>query len=108
MLKQTLIGTGALLVSAFVLFVFATPVEDFFKTTLGSTENQPEVSISRTSNKFNIRKEQLLRLPVDVVTDDDLAAAAAEAADGRPVYCRDRYYRALAGGQYCKWEDLVK
>lgn len=54
------------------------------------------------------RKEQLLRLPVDVVTDDDLAAAAAEAADGRPVYCRDRYYRALAGGQYCKWEDLVK
>jgi hypothetical protein len=31
--------------------------------------------------------------------DDDLAAAAAEAADGRPVYCRDRFYRALAGGQ---------
>ncbi|EOA14939.1 hypothetical protein CARUB_v10028283mg [Capsella rubella] len=108
MLKQTLVGTGALLVSAFVLFVFATPVEDFFKTTLGAKENQPEVSISRTNNKFNMRKEQLLRLPVDVVTDDDLAAAAAEAADGRPVYCRDRYYRALAGGQYCKWEDLVK
>ncbi|CAH2043219.1 unnamed protein product [Thlaspi arvense] len=109
MLKQTLVGTGALLVSAFVLFVFATPVEDFFKTTLRSKDNQPEVSISRTNNsKFNMRKEQLLRLPVDVVTDDDMAAAAAEAADGRPVYCRDRYYRALAGGQYCKWEDLVK
>ncbi|KAF8089674.1 hypothetical protein N665_0499s0002 [Sinapis alba] len=108
MLKQTLIGTGALLVSAFVLFVFATPVEDFFKTTLGSNDNQPQVSISRTNNKFSMRKEQLLRLPTDVVTDDDLAAAAAEAADGRPVYCRDRYYRALAGGQYCKWEDLVK
>lgn len=55
MLKQTLLGTGALLVSAFVLFVFATPVEDFFKTTLGSKENQPEVSISRTNNKFNMR-----------------------------------------------------
>ncbi|XP_010484512.1 PREDICTED: uncharacterized protein LOC104762816 [Camelina sativa] len=107
MLKQTLVGTGALLVSAFVLFVFATPVEDFFKTTLGAKDNQTEVSVSRTNNKFNMRKEQLLRLPVDVVTDDDLAAAAAEAADGRPVYCRDRYYRALAGGQYCKWEDLV-
>lgn len=54
------------------------------------------------------RKEELLRLPVEVKADDDLAAAAAEAADGRPVYCRDRFYRALAGGQYCKWEDLVK
>ncbi|XP_056849827.1 protein CONSERVED IN THE GREEN LINEAGE AND DIATOMS 27, chloroplastic isoform X2 [Raphanus sativus] len=106
MLKQTLIGTGALLVSAFVLFVFATPVKDFFKTTLSSKD---EVSISRTNNnKFSMRKEQLLRLPTDVVTNDDLAAAAAEAADGRPVYCRDRYYRALAGGQYCKWDDLVK
>jgi len=49
----------------------------------------------------------LLRLPVEVIADDDLAAAAAEAAGGRPVYCRDRYYRALAGGQYCKWEDLL-
>ena len=54
------------------------------------------------------RKEELLKLPTEVMADDDLAAAAAEAADGRPVYCRDRFYRALAGGQYCKWEDLVK
>jgi len=53
------------------------------------------------------RKEELLRLPVEVIADDDLAAAAAKAAGGRPVYCRDRYYRALAGGQYCKWEDLL-
>jgi hypothetical protein len=53
------------------------------------------------------RKEELLRLPVEVMQDDDLAAAAAEAADGRPVYCRDRYYRALAGGQYCRWDDLL-
>ncbi|XP_010559007.1 PREDICTED: uncharacterized protein ycf36 [Tarenaya hassleriana] len=107
MLKQTLAGTGALLVSAALLFIFATPVEDFFKSALSAKENLPEVSISRTEKKFNIGKEKLLSLPVDVVTDDDLAAAAAEAADGRPVYCRDRYYRALAGGQYCKWEDLL-
>lgn len=49
----------------------------------------------------------MLKLPLDVKTDDKLAAEAAEAADGRPVYCTDRFYRALAGGQYCKWEDLV-
>lgn len=107
MLKQTLVGTGALLVSAVLLFIFATPVEDFLKSALTAKENLPAVSVSRADNKFKIRKEELLRLPVDVVTNDDLAAAAAEAADGRPVYCRDRYYRALAGGQYCKWEDLL-
>ncbi|KAG9135834.1 hypothetical protein Leryth_002554 [Lithospermum erythrorhizon] len=104
MLKQTLVGTGALLVGAVFLFVFATPVEGFFQNMISSKETTSNVSESKSS----LRKEELLRLPVDVKSDDDLAAAAAEAADGRPVYCRDRYYRALAGGQYCKWEDLLK
>ncbi|KAJ4962254.1 hypothetical protein NE237_022193 [Protea cynaroides] len=107
LLKQTLVGTGALLVSAALLFIFATPVENFFHSTFAAKENQSNVQTSRTSTKSNIRKEELLRLPVEVMRDDDLAAAAAEAADGRPVYCRDRFYRALAGGQYCKWDDLV-
>lgn len=133
LLKQTLVGTGALLVSAALLFIFATPVEDFIQKTFTTKENSSKVSASQISTKFNIRyeirtsfdpisyslhssdapenlyrKEELLKLPVEVMADDDLAAAAAEAADGRPVYCRDRYYRALAGGQYCKWEDLLK
>ncbi|GAV58741.1 DUF1230 domain-containing protein [Cephalotus follicularis] len=108
LLKQTLVGTGALLVTSALLFIFATPVEDFFKTTFATKENPSTISASKTNTKFDMRKEELLRLPVEVLTDDDLAAAAAEAADGRPVYCRDRYYRALAGGQYCKWEDLQK
>ncbi|KAL0424139.1 UNVERIFIED_CONTAM: protein CONSERVED IN THE GREEN LINEAGE AND DIATOMS 27, chloroplastic [Sesamum radiatum] len=108
LLKQTLVGTGALLVAGVSLFIFATPVEDIIKTTFAQKENPSDVSSSKISTKFNIRKEELLRLPMDVKSDDDLAAAAAAAADGRPVYCRDRYYRALAGGQYCKWEDLLK
>ncbi|KAL8472972.1 hypothetical protein ACS0TY_029980 [Phlomoides rotata] len=108
LLKQTLVGTGALLVAAVSLFIFATPVEDFFQKTFIQKESPSLVSASKTSTTVNIRKEELLRLPVEVRSDDDLAAAAAEAADGRPVYCRDRYYRALAGGQYCKWEDLLK
>lgn len=106
LLKQTLVGTGVLLVTAVSLFTFATPVEDFIEKTFSLKENPS--SVAATSTKFNIRKEDLVRLPAGVQTDDDLAAAAAEAADGRPVYCRDRYYRALAGGQYCKWEDLLK
>ncbi|WVZ57353.1 hypothetical protein U9M48_007747 [Paspalum notatum var. saurae] len=100
LLKQTLVGTGALLVGAVSLFAFAAPVEDFLHSF-----NQPPSATS--SSKPSLRREELLRLPVEVMQDDDLAAAAAEAADGRPVYCRDRYYRALAGGQYCKWDDLL-
>ncbi|CAN6300449.1 unnamed protein product [Urochloa humidicola] len=99
LLKQTLVGTGALLVGAVSLFAFAAPVEDFLHSL-----NQPP---SAASSKPSLRREELLRLPVEVMQDDDLAAAAAEAADVRPVYCRDRYYRALAGGQYCKWDDLL-
>ncbi|XP_009599381.1 protein CONSERVED IN THE GREEN LINEAGE AND DIATOMS 27, chloroplastic [Nicotiana tabacum] len=107
MLKQTLVGTGALLVAAVSLFIFATPVQDFIQGTFSTKENSLS-STSQNSTKLGIRKEELLRLPLEVKEDDDLAKAAAEAADGRPVYCRDRYYRALAGGQYCKWEDLLK
>ncbi|XP_057960537.1 protein CONSERVED IN THE GREEN LINEAGE AND DIATOMS 27, chloroplastic isoform X2 [Malania oleifera] len=105
LLKQTLVGTGALLVTAVTLFIFATPVEDFLHNTFSGKDN---LSTSNISTNSNIRKEELLKLPEEVMTDDDLAAAAAKAADGRPVYCRDRFYRALAGGQYCKWEDLLK
>ncbi|KAL8168397.1 hypothetical protein V2J09_009896 [Rumex salicifolius] len=104
LLKQTLVGTGALLVSAVTLFIFATPVEDFVKNTYAPNGNTSNLSAS----KFDIRKEELLRLPGEIIEDDDLAAKAAEAAEGRPVYCRDRFYRALAGGQYCKWEDLLR
>ncbi|KAJ6907629.1 CONSERVED IN THE GREEN LINEAGE AND DIATOMS 27 [Populus alba x Populus x berolinensis] len=107
MLKQTLVRTGALLVTAVMLFIFATPVEDFFQTTFATKENPSIDPTSGKNTKYNVRKEELLRLPVEVKADDDLAAAAAKAAGGRPVYCRDRYYRALAGGQYCKWEDLL-
>ncbi|KAJ1697451.1 hypothetical protein LUZ63_005963 [Rhynchospora breviuscula] len=106
LLKQTLVGTGALLVTAVFLFVFSTPVEDYIHNLYDSRENSLTPSSSKA--KISLRKEDLLRLPAEVIKDDDLAAAAAEAADGRPVYCRDRYYRALAGGQYCKWDDLLK
>lgn len=108
MLKQTLVGTGALLVTGVAMFIFATPVEDFIRLTFLRSDVLSDVSASKASNKFSLRKDELLRLPVEVMSDDDLAAAAAEAADGRPVYCRDRFYRALAGGQYCKWEDLLR
>ncbi|KAG1342057.1 putative Casein kinase II subunit alpha-2 [Cocos nucifera] len=107
LLKQTLVGTGVLLVTAASLFIFAAPVEDFLHSAFDAKGNNLDFPTS-SKNKFNLRKEELLSLPVEVKDDDNLAAAAAKAADGRPVYCRDRFYRALAGGQYCKWDDLLK
>ncbi|WOK94418.1 hypothetical protein Cni_G03120 [Canna indica] len=105
LLKQTLVGTGVLLVSAVSLFIFADPVEDLLHSVFVSNENN--LNPPNSQIKPNLRKEELLRLPTEVKGDDDLAAAAAKAAGGRPVYCRDRFYRALAGGQYCKWDDLL-
>lgn len=59
LLKQTLVGTGALLVSAVVLFTFATPVEDFIKTTFASRESASNVAASKGNPKSNIRYKQL-------------------------------------------------
>ncbi|PKA49780.1 Uncharacterized protein ycf36 [Apostasia shenzhenica] len=105
LLKQTLVGTGALLVTAISLFIFASPVQNFMQSVFESEETSSNIPLSKV--KPNLSKRELLRLPAEVMKDDELAGAAAEAADGRPVYCRDRLYRALAGGQYCKWDDLL-
>ena len=55
LLKQTLVGTGVLLVAAVFLFIFATPVEDFIQNTLSAKENSTEVSVSKIDTKYNIR-----------------------------------------------------
>ncbi|CAA6657501.1 unnamed protein product [Spirodela intermedia] len=104
LLKRTLLGTGILLATAVSLLIFANPVENFLQSLSHAKESGLVASAAKAPD---LKKEELLRLPVEVMNDDDLAAAAAEAADGRPVYCRSRLYRALAGGQYCKWDDLL-
>eukprot|EP00250_Pteridium_aquilinum_P014590 c22080_g1_i1 orf=1558-2562(-) len=104
-LKQTLIGAAALLVTATAsLFLLVPPQNDDAISVF--TPKRSSLGAFTSETKVSLRKEDLLKLPVDVLDDDELAAAAAAAAKGRPVYCTDRYYRALAGGQYCKWEDL--
>ncbi|PHT56753.1 hypothetical protein CQW23_05239 [Capsicum baccatum] len=54
MLKQTLVGTGALLVAAVTLFIFATPVEDFIRDTFTTKENSLS-STSTNSTKLALR-----------------------------------------------------
>lgn len=55
LLKQTLVGTGALLVTSVLLFIFATPVEHFFQATFSTKENPFTVPVEKTEKKFNIR-----------------------------------------------------
>uniref|UniRef100_A0A0V0GK14 Putative ovule protein n=1 Tax=Solanum chacoense TaxID=4108 RepID=A0A0V0GK14_SOLCH len=55
MLKQTLVGTGALLVAAVSLFIFATPVEDFFRDTFTTKENSLSSTSTNSTNKLGIR-----------------------------------------------------
>ena len=44
-----------------------------------------------------------------VQRDEDFAAAAARASGGRPTYCDNRYYRAVAnGGQGKSTSRLVE
>lgn len=57
LLKQTLVGTGVLLVTAVTLFIFATPVEDFLRTSFATKETLSNVPTSNISTKFNIRYE---------------------------------------------------
>lgn len=55
MLKQTLVGTGALLVTAMLLFIFATPVEQFFQSAMPTNENPAVVLASKIKKNFNLR-----------------------------------------------------
>ncbi|KAH7434671.1 hypothetical protein KP509_06G029700 [Ceratopteris richardii] len=104
-LKQTLIGAAALLVTATASLFLLVPQASESVASSASSSNSGALAAEA---KFSLKKEDLLNLPADVLGDDELAAAAAAAANGRPVYCTDRYYRALAGGQYCRWDDLRK
>lgn len=106
-LKQTLIGAGALLATATAALVILLPPQQDMDTVMYPPPRNRSEAIA-ADNKTVLRKVNILNPPPEVMNDDDMAAAAASAANGRPAYCSDRYYRALAGGQYCKWEDLRK
>ncbi|XP_027193479.1 protein CONSERVED IN THE GREEN LINEAGE AND DIATOMS 27, chloroplastic isoform X2 [Cicer arietinum] len=55
LLKQTLVGTGALLVTGVMLFIFATPVENFFHSTFTTEENKSTAQVAKVNTKFNLR-----------------------------------------------------
>ncbi|XP_061340906.1 protein CONSERVED IN THE GREEN LINEAGE AND DIATOMS 27, chloroplastic isoform X2 [Gastrolobium bilobum] len=55
LLKQTLVGTGALLVTGVMLFIFATPVENFLQTTFNTAENKSTARAPKVNTKFNLR-----------------------------------------------------
>lgn len=64
MLKQTLVGTGVLLVSAVSLFIFAAPVEEIVHSVLEPKDNN--VTAPTSKSKPNLRYD--LRLSLIYVT----------------------------------------
>lgn len=62
LLKQTLVGTGALLVTAAFLFTFATPVEDFIQSSFSNKENTSNTSALKSNTKLNIRYSSKQRI----------------------------------------------
>lgn len=55
LLKQTLVGIGALLVTGVTLFIFATPVENLIQTSFATKENTSNTQTPKVSSKFNLR-----------------------------------------------------
>lgn len=104
-LQQTLIGSGAaLLVTSVVLAGLIKAGADAdgvygrgAARGLGATPRVVAEGII-----FSDKVQDLQQLK----EDDELAAEEAAAAGGVPGYCRDRYLRAVAGGQFCTKFDV--
>jgi hypothetical protein len=89
-LKRTLQSTGTLLVGtvvALAVLLRAAPNADYRMS--APTQVTPEGII------FSTQVKSLS----DLMSDDEAAAAEAEAQGGVPGFCRDRYYKAFAGGE---------
>lgn len=60
LLKQTLVGTGALLVSAVSLFIFAAPVEDFLHSAFRSNDNNLNSATSQIKPNLRLALTKVL------------------------------------------------
>lgn len=94
-LKRTLQGTGiALLVTAVALSGAIKSGTDS-DGVYGRGSSRGPSQISPDGIIFSQKVNELSELK----SDDEAAAAEAEAQKGIPGYCRDRYYKAFAGGE---------
>lgn len=55
MLKQTLVGTGTLLVSGVLLIIFAAPVQNYFQATFTRKDIFLNAPTTNVNSKFNRR-----------------------------------------------------
>ena len=95
-LRRTLQGTGvALLATALALTVAIKGGADSDGVYgRGASRLQP-ARVTPEGIIFSPRVRSL----ADLIGDDDLAAAEEAAQGNIPGYCRDRYYKAFAGGE---------
>ncbi|PNW83618.1 hypothetical protein CHLRE_05g237050v5 [Chlamydomonas reinhardtii] len=100
-LRSTLVGSaGVLLATAVLLFGLIKAGSDADGMYGRGAARVPR-QILTDGVLYSSRVTDLSQL----ATDDDAAAAEAEAQGGVPGYCGDRALRAYAGGQYCQKFD---
>lgn len=98
-LKSTMLGSaGILVVSSFLLGGVLTFEPEEFK--------EARTPVPKVTSDGLVYSQALKNLsPEDrrqqLYTNDEVANAEAAAAKGRPGYCGDRYYKAMAGGGQC-------
>lgn len=94
-LKRTLQGTGIALLITAVLLTGAIKSGTDADGVYGRGASHGPSQITPDGIIFSQKVNALS----DLVSDDEAAAAEAEAQKGIPGYCRDRYYKAFAGGE---------
>jgi len=98
-LKTTMLGTaGILVLSSLVLGGVLTFEPEEFKDARAPVPKVTSDGLVYSSAAKALSSEDRRQ---QLYTNDDVANAEAAAAKGRPGYCGDRYYKAIAGGGQC-------
>lgn len=94
-LKRTLQGTGVMLLATAVALTISIRSGSDADGVYGRGAARGPTQVTPDGIIFSPKVRSL----GDLISDDEAAAAEQEAQGGVPGYCRDRYYKAFAGGE---------
>lgn len=94
-LRRTLQGTGVALLATAVALTISIRSGSDADGVYGRGAARGPTRVTPDGIIFSSKVRSLS----DLISDDEAAAAEGEAQGGVPGYCRDRYYKAFAGGE---------